>query len=1521
MENRIVYQLTIKNDRYCETFSLPETSGTVSFGTAEGCSLQLPLSSTARVFSVMLSFAKTNFRVSASDSICFDAGKKLLDFSMQDACSVYNSETNEPLLTFQVSIEVQRRRKADFSLAVELPIDEVITIGGASDCTVKVRDFAVGTDYITLQRSHNTYFLQTNKSNYGVHVNTRVVGDQQKVQVRNCSFIALNGFQFYLRDGYLYFSIPSCVTCPPSWRTLDAALSKSNLEYPKFNKSTRLLAKPEDSDIQVLDPPAKPEPKKKRLLLQLLPAIVMLALVIVLRGVMGNGGTYVIFSVCSMGMGIVMSIVGGIFDQRDTKEALANRESSYRSYIDRKRSEIKCARVAEKECLETIYRTPEQDVHAVRDFSACLFDRNPEDFDFLHTYLGVGDKPALRKVTCNTRETIDLGDELSLMPDQLCEEYRTITDVPVWTDLAKANVVGVIGGEQKNYALMKNITIDLCTRQFYKDVKLFYVINSDYENHFLWLRWLPHVQNEELGVRNLVCNNESKIKLFEYLYALLAKREQEKVKYPHIIVFIMNDMEMRKHPLARYLKNSSDLGVTFIFFENYAERLPDCCNEIITLTENENSGTLVSKADSRNSTKFTFKPVADEIAQQVALRLAPIYCEEINVGSTLPKNYTFFDCMGIQTADSLEILQYWKRQNTTKSLAVPLGVNARGEKVLLDIHEKAHGPHGLVAGTTGSGKSELIMSYLLALSVYYSPEQVSFLIIDFKGGSTADAFKHLPHLAGMITNMDGRALERSLKSIRAESQRRQRLLKEAGGDHDTVKDIDRYTELYQKGLVKEPLPHLIIVVDEFAELKAAHPDFMKELDSTARTGRSLGIHLILATQKPSGQVNDQVWSNSRFRLCLKVQNKEDSNEMLKSPLAAEIREPGRAYLQVGNNEVFELFQSGYSGGAAEYADTRKQDAFSVAEISLWGKRTVLFKQKNEFKKETGLTQIKAVVNVISRCLATSGIKAARSICLPALSNVIEFPMPQKSNTVCGITAELGMYDDPENQVQDKVEINLSHDNLIIIGSAQTGKTNLLQAIIRNLAERYTSEQVNLYILDFGSLILKNFADLAHVGGVATANEQEKVKNLFKMLLQEISGRKERLLHANVSSFSAYLEAGGTDMPQIVLLLDNFTPFKEVYPNESEQLLTICREGVSVGISVVIANTQTTGFGYKYLSNFAQRIALCCNDTGEYSSLFNRSRLTPENLPGRGLIERDKRILEYQTYLPFGGEREIDRVRNIKAFIKRANTANHGKPAHRIPIVPDFLSRTMLRAEQPELFAQPYQIPYAINYTTMAVEMLRLTQIGILGICGREGMGRTNFLFNILATLNEDAQLHTSQVYIIDDAKKKLQPSSGYSCVMQYTTNAQDVEQIIEAMHEELMARKELVRVSEGSLEDVLCDKPLLMLILSGQDAVTAASGKATVQDKLMAIGKELHEYKSCVIVTGIENAMVSYSAPTILRTIKDTHSLIMFEDVENFRFVDTTLSERREWENEIRAGDAYGYTNGRINKLRTVRNQ
>ena len=332
--------------------------------------------------------------------------------------------------------------------------------------------------------------------------------------------------------------------------------------------------------------------------------------------------------------------------------------------------------------------------------------------------------------------------------------------------------------------------------------------------------------------------------------------------------------------------------------------------------------------------------------------------------------------------------------------------------------------------------------------------------------------------------------------------------------------------------------------------------------------------------------------------------------------------------------------------------------------------------------------------------------------MPPLKEVISYKNFEKCNDV-DIEVGLGIYDNPSRQLQDIAKLNITAGNTFIIGSSQYGKTNLLQTIVRGLAENYSPHEVNIYILDFASMILKAMNSLNHVGGVVTSSEDEKLKNFIKMINNEIAYRKEVLSKAGISSFSSYKEAGFSDLPQILIMIDNFIGFRELYGKYDDEFLNICREGISVGISVIITTSQTNGIGYKYLSNFANRIGLYCNDSSEYSSIFERCRIKPRNIPGRGLIEIDKTVYEYQTYLGFEGTKEIDRVNNMKSFINAVNERYKDNRAKIIPEIPKVLTSEYLVTNYNTEKLKPYMVPVGLNYSTVDLVPLNLAEIGSL----------------------------------------------------------------------------------------------------------------------------------------------------------------------------------------------------------------
>lgn len=1309
------------------------------------------------------------------------------------------------------------------------------------------------------------------------------------------------------------FGLRSGVLLKPSNGKHDIKQNKEpifavNGSYPEFIRNTRIKTVISEEEIQILNPTAKPQKNTASLLVSLIPALGMLVLIIVLRGVMGNGGAYIIFSVCSMCLGVITSCIGYFGNKRKYKKKLKEREETYRRYIEQKQQEIERARDKEREGLEQIYYSAAKEYDMVKKFSSNLFERSPNDSDFLHICLGIGELPSKRRISCKMPEKLELDDAIEAIPGKMQEAYKKIENIPITFPMCECNAIGIVGNDRQQLAVFNRILLDICTRHFSTDVNI-YIITAD-ENASLLedIRLLPHLQNTTLNIRNIGCDSESRNIIFEYLYKRLSEKEMEKTTLPWDIIFIYDECGIKQHPVSKYISRAAELGAGFIFFERRKEELPQGCSKIINMEAEEGKGILINSRNREDYTIFYYEIISSTVMKEVTEILAPIHAQEVSLENTMTKKVSLYEMYHINRIEEVSLEKKWSESKIYETMAAPIGLGSKDKVIFLDIHEKIHGPHGLAAGTTGAGKSELLQTYVISMALNYPPNEAAFVMIDFKGGGMANQFSNLPHLVGSITNIDEKSMERSLKSIQAELKKRQEIFAEAGVNH-----IDSYIRerLQQKEM--RVLPHLIIIVDEFAELKAQQPEFMKELISAARIGRSLGIHLILATQKPSGQVNEQIWSNSRFKMCLKVQNKNDSNEVLKSPLAAEIREPGRCYLQVGNNEIFELFQSAFSGEIVGGNKENEQADICISEVALSGKRKIVFEQKQKKEMQEVHTQLEKAIDYIAEYVKKNRIECSEAICLPELKERIEFPDRRtdiSSETKQGIIIEIGIADDPERQKQTVVYLNVSEKNTMIIGSAQTGKTNLLLTIVRSITERYTPQEVNFYVIDFASMILKNFEGIRHCGGVVCSNEDEKLKNLFKLLFQMLDERRERMLAAGVGSFTAYREAGYTDLPYLILIVDNLTALKELYFNDDDSLIRLSREGLAVGISIIVANPQTAGIGYKYLSNFAERIAFFCNDAAEYSTLFEQGKQSLSRIQGRCFIEKERRVLESQIFIPFSGEREIDRIHAMCQYVDIKNMAAEGR-AVRIPIIPKMITMSDLE-EQFQIERIPYKIPCGLNYATVMPFYLHLDKMGVLPLVGGNEIIQRNFVKNICIELEKGKA--DAEIIIFDEPAGSYKILEELSIVKERIEGISSINDVITALEKEMKERYEKCRMNQEALQG----EKLKVVIIGNPEIAEYLSEEKEAISKYKDIITKYISMKICFIWTGIANSTIPYSAPEVYKKMKEGRQFFIFEDVNNIKVTDISLVEAKKFKKPIDREDVYFVHEGTLEKIKLV---
>ena len=444
------------------------------------------------------------------------------------------------------------------------------------------------------------------------------------------------------------------------------------------------------------------------------------------------------------------------------------------------------------------------------------------------------------------------------------------------------------------------------------------------------------------------------------------------------------------------------------------------------------------------------------------------------------------------------------------------------------------------------------------------------------------------------------------------------------------------------------------------------------------------------------------------------------------------------------------------------------------------------------------------------------------------------------------------------------------------------------------------------------MALKVFDELKHVGGVMLPGEDEKLKLFFRMIGKEMKQRKEKFSQMGITSYQSYREAGFEDLPQIVILLDNMTAFRELCGEYDDGLLNLVREGSAIGISVNVTSQQISGIGYKYLAAFSNKYGLTCNDKSEYSSLFDRCRMEPRAVPGRGLASVDKVLYEFQTYLGFEGEKEIQRVEAIKTFIQERNTACTGAGAKRIPEVPAVLKQEYLESAFGPAAKDSWYM--GIDFDTVEPVLLNSLKDGYLVISGKENSGRSNYVRYLFRCMERRIFDEPVEAYVIDGFDQKLGLLKDYGFVEQYTTDASEFEMIVDRIESTCEDRADRYQ-TEGP--EFLEEEPLLLVVVNHSAVYDASKTTKEVCTQWKNIMKSYKNMKVLFILSGIENAAVGYGANELMKQIKEGKNILFFDDLAGIKLTDVPAGIQRQFKKPVEAGDAYYITTGGVRKLRT----
>ncbi len=918
----------------------------------------------------------------------------------------------------------------------------------------------------------------------------------------------------------------------------------------------------------------------------------------------------------------------------------------YTKYLNNKREELTIEQNLQKQILIENLISVSECINIINTDKINLWDKRIEQNDFLLVRVGHGNE-LLDAVINYPEEGFSIDeDELKKSADLMVEEFKYIQDVPIGYSLYTSKLTALMGDINKCYGMISNIILQLITFYSYEDIKIVIFTNQQNQEKWKYLKYLNHCFSNDRKIRFFSADVENAKNLGDYLNLELQSRIQlsqdgPRLFKPYYLIFTDDYSQIKGLNFTKIItETDANLGFSLLMLEKKMSKLPSKCSNFINLGATS-SGILKNSFEAQKIVNFVDEIDYNINFEQITRKLSNIPIEFEEGVNQLPESATFLEMEKIGKVEQLNIMNRWDSNDSTTSLKAEVGVDENENLIYLDLHEKYHGPHGLIAGMTGSGKSEFIITYILSMAINYSPNDVSFILIDYKGGGLAFAFENkvtgvsLPHVAGIITNLDKAELDRTLVSIDSEIKRRQQIFNEARDSlGESTIDIYKYQRFFKEGKLKEPISHLFIICDEFAELKSQQPDFMDNLISVARIGRALGVHLILATQKPSGVVNDQIWSNTKFRVCLKVQDESDSKEMLKRPEAASLKQVGRFYLQVGYNEYFVLGQSAWCG--AKYYPSEKiikQVDKSVNFINDSGNIIKSIQSSNNKKAEVQGEQLSAILNNIIEVSKTSNIKA-KKLWLNDIDPIILVDNLEKkydiSHNQNDIKAIIGEYDAPEKQEQGLLEYSINKDgNTIIYGNDEIEREKILNTIIYSICKNHSAKEINIYAVDYGSEQLRVFSKLPQIGGVVYMGDDEGYKNSLKLISKEIKSRK-KMFNPFGGTINSYNSKNENKLPHILFILNNYEGLLEVYSNIGEDIASISRDCERYGIVFMIVCSSPSTLGRRVTQGFNNKYALHLTDISDYYTVFSmKSKIKPRNILGRGLVYNGD-VHEFQT---------------------------------------------------------------------------------------------------------------------------------------------------------------------------------------------------------------------------------------------------------------------------------------------------
>lgn len=1177
----------------------------------------------------------------------------------------------------EIAITVYQTEEEKIS-SYELLKTEVI-IGRDRSCDIVVLDKYVSKKHMRLLRYGDSWYFEDLNSENGVYVNNKLF---KHLTVDENDKFSIGTTNFFIKDNTIVFDGGNLVFSNMTSSIVSSKVESLNDSYPYYFKpATRLKEDAPTDAVEIEKAPNIGSTPKISILSVLIPPLMMVGIIVAVCILTKGNITTILLSAPMALIGVVATVLRYNSEKRSFREKQKLRTSVYEDYLDAQIGRIEKLANIQRKSMNLDNPSTQFCMQSTKALTL-LWDRKISDDDFMNLRVGSGTVPTSFKVNIPK-----LG--LELNTDVYNEQIKKLKDtssfvsnIPIVMNFHNHPNVGIIGDRKKSITLTKNLIYQAAFHHNYDELKIVVICDKNEMSDWSFVRWLPHNFDDSRSTRCYADNAVDASNLLDNIELILdervsnlndRKKMSENSNKPFYLIVCASQSIVSNHYISRKITQlDPQVNIGAIFVYDKLNNLPNNCYYICDVTSNP---IIYEKDHASVKHNFEIDVVSDEDYEKYARYMAPVRTDTDNKIAGFPQNITFMQGMHASNFADLNVESKWAMPTPEQSMSVPIGVNNNQEVFNFDIHEKNMGPHGLVAGMTGSGKSETVQTFILSMAVKFPPNAVSFVLIDFKGTGLILPFRYLPHLAGTISDLDTN-ISRNLIALLSELERRKALL-----DKYKVNKIQDYLKLYREGKAEEPLSYMIIVIDEFAEFKKKFPDFMKAVSSIFRIGRTLGVHIILLTQKPSSVVDDEMNANTRFRWCLKVASSQDSNEMLHHPDAAKITNPGRAFIQVGEDEIYEQIQTFYSGGNYDPSRQVVSEDNRIALVDIYGNKEYIDNDKSEASVSMQ-TEIEYVVNSIKEFAVNNKYDTAKKIwsdklpILLSLSDITNFSFNnsewvKNDNLVNTLKPVVGLVDDPRKQEQFPFVIDFTEKgNYMVYGAPGTGKTSFLNTLLMSTAMMYTPEEVNMYIIDCGSGLFNIYRNMPHVGGVVGSDDKEKMEKLKKLLIDELEKRKQLFANAGLQTINAYKKAFNDPLPYIVLMIDNYANANQSFEDLTEFLLPYIRDGANYGLYFIGTVTTVNSMSYRLAENIKNKISLYMNDKSDYATILGGNPgMTIDMINGRGLCKLDKYAAEFHTALVTNDTEEFERVSRTKEIVTKMESSWTGKKAKQIPMLP------------------------------------------------------------------------------------------------------------------------------------------------------------------------------------------------------------------------------------------------------------